>query len=245
VSSPNVFLSKSDAAYAEIRKRILSGELAPGSVLAQYELAESLHMSITPLREALRRLRGEGLVDLDVHRDARVAPLHAAEARELFEIRMALDPLAAELAAQRRTDADIDALRAAVRRLLPVTRRWGEEALTAHHAFHRALYLASHNENLIAMLDALWDKSDRYRRMGLDLPPGEEPRLRDHAEHETMMNLVIDGDAAAVGRLMRDHIRLSLTAAAIDALDSPGAVQPETARPQEAEEAGEPETRES
>jgi DNA-binding GntR family transcriptional regulator len=221
VSGPNVFLTKSDAAYAEVRRRILSGELAPGSVLAQYELAESLAMSITPLREALRRLKGEGLIELDVHRDARVAPLHASEARELFEIRMALDPLAAELAAQRRTDADIAALREAAGSLLPVTRKWGEEALVAHHAFHRALYRASHNHNLIAMLDSLWDKSDRYRRMGLELPPGEEPRLRDHTDHEKMMTLVIDGDADAVGRLMRDHIRLSLTAAAIDALAPP------------------------
>src|SRR3954471_18567517 len=119
MSRPNVFLSKSDAAYAEIRERILSGALAPGSVLAQYELAESLHMSITPLREALRRLRGEGLVELDVHRDARVAPLHVNEARELFEIRLSLDPLGAELAARRRTLADLKAMRESVAQLLP------------------------------------------------------------------------------------------------------------------------------
>ena len=56
-------------------------------------------MSITPLREALRRLRGEGLIDIDVHKNTRVTPLSATEARELFEIRMALDPAAAELAA--------------------------------------------------------------------------------------------------------------------------------------------------
>lgn len=221
MSGPNVFLTKSDAAYAEVRRRILSGELAPGSVLAQYELADSLAMSITPLREALRRLKGEGLIELDVHRDARVAPLHAAEARELFEIRMALDPLAAELAARRRTDDDIQALRDTARRLLPVTRNWGEEALVAHHAFHRALYRASHNDNLIGMLDGLWDKSDRYRRMGLELPPGEEPRLRDHTEHQTMMDMIIEGDAEGVGRLMRNHIALSLTAAAIAALEDP------------------------
>lgn len=222
MTSPNVFLSKSDAAYAEVRRRILSGELAPGSVLAQYDLAEQLSMSITPLREALRRLKGEGLVELDVHRDARVAPLHAAEARELFEIRLALDPLATELAARRRTGEDVAALHETAGKLLPVTRQWGEEALVAHHAFHRALYRASHNENLIGMLDGLWDKSDRYRRMGLELPPGEEPRLRDHAEHQTLMQLVIDGSAEEAGRLMRRHIEQSLTAAAIAALEDAG-----------------------
>lgn len=220
MTRPNVFLSKSDAAYAEVRDRILSGELAPGSVLAQYQLAESLAMSITPLREALRRLKGEGLVELDVHRDARVAPLHAKEARELFEIRLSLDPLAAGLAAQRRTDDDIDAMRAAVGRLLPVTKKWGEEALAVHRAFHRAVYRASHNDELIGLLDSLWDRSDRYRRLGLELPPGEEPRLRDHQEHHTLLSLIIEGDSDAVSALLRDHVRLSLTASAIEALEA-------------------------
>jgi DNA-binding GntR family transcriptional regulator len=219
MSAPNVFSTKSDAAYAEVRRRILAGELAPGSVLDQYRLSESMGMSITPLREALRRLRGEGLIDIDVHKDTRVAPLTSTEARELFEIRMALDPAAAELAAQRRTNADITIMRNAARQLVPVTRTWGEKGLLAHSAFHRSLYVASHNDNLVAMLDGLWDKSDRYRRLGLMLPSGAENRERDFIEHRKMMEMVIDQDAQGVGDLMRQHIRLSLAVAAIDALD--------------------------
>jgi DNA-binding GntR family transcriptional regulator len=219
VAAPNVFSTKSDAAYAEVRRRILAGELEPGSVLDQYELSESMGMSITPLREALRRLRGEGLIDIDVHRDTRVAPLNATEAQELFEIRMALDPAAAELAAQRRTDADIRILQNCAKHLVPVTRTWGEKGLLAHSAFHRAIYTASHNNNLIGMLDGLWDKSDRYRRLGLMLPSGAEARERDFAEHHAMMEMIIDRDAPGVADLMRQHIRLSLTALAIDALD--------------------------
>src|SRR6476469_6619863 len=107
MSSPNLFSTKSDDADAEVRRRILAGDVAPVSVLDQYLLSDQMGMSITPLREALRRLRGEGLIDIDVHKNTRVAPLSAAEARELFEIRLALDPAAAELAAKRRTDADI------------------------------------------------------------------------------------------------------------------------------------------
>ncbi|MGW3625212.1 GntR family transcriptional regulator [Streptomyces sp. NPDC000880] len=222
MNGPNVYLSKSDAAYAEVRRQILSGALAPGSRLAQYDLAESLNMSITPLREALRRLRGEGLIDLDTHRDARVARLDAVEARELFEIRLSLDPLAVELAAQRRTDADITAMRTTVELMLPVTKRWGEEGLLAHRDFHQALYRASHNDTLIRMLDDLWDKSDRYRRMGLHLPPGDEPRMRDFEEHRQVMDLVIAGDAAGATALMRSHIQHSLTSSAIEVLEGPG-----------------------
>jgi DNA-binding GntR family transcriptional regulator len=219
MTSANVFSSKSDVAYAELRRRILAGTLPPGSRLAQYELAEAMNMSITPLREAIRRLSSEGLIDLDAHRDARVASMSATEARQLFEVRLSLDPSAAALAAARRTDADVAAMRAAVARLLPVTRAWGEEALAAHRAFHKALYLASHNDVMIRMLDDLWDKSDRYRRVGLELPPGDEPRTRDHREHHELFDLVVAGDAAGAAALMREHIERSLTSSAIAALE--------------------------
>ncbi|WP_368680921.1 GntR family transcriptional regulator [Rhodococcus opacus] len=171
----NVYSSKGDVAYGELRRLILSGELAPGSRLAQYELADSLKMSITPLREAIRRLSSEGLVEMDSHRDVRVAQMSAQEARQLFEVRLSLDPTAAELAAARRTDQDILFMRSALSRLVPVTRQWGEEGLQAHREFHRALYVASHNDVLIRLLDDVWDKSDRYRRVGLELLPETNP----------------------------------------------------------------------
>ncbi|MEU3983455.1 GntR family transcriptional regulator [Streptomyces sp. NPDC026672] len=220
MASPNLFLSKSDLAYAELRGRILTGDLPAGSRLAQYELADSLNMSITPLREAIRRLSSEGLVEVETHRDVRVSTMSSAEARELFEVRLSLDPTAAELAAGRRTEEDLAVMRAAVDRLLPVTRQWGEEALTAHRAFHQALYRASHNEVLCRLLDDLWDKSDRYRRLGLELPPGDGPRTRDLEEHHRLVDLVEEGRAAEAARLMRDHITHSLTATAISALEN-------------------------
>ncbi|MEK8173740.1 GntR family transcriptional regulator [Streptomyces sp. M19] len=88
MAGQNLFLSKSDLAYAELRDRILSGTLPAGSRLAQYDLAESLNMSITPLREAIRRLSGEGLLTVDTHRDVRVSAMNAPEARQLFEVRL-------------------------------------------------------------------------------------------------------------------------------------------------------------
>ena len=69
------------------------------------------------------------------------------------------------------------------------------------------------------MLDGLWDKSDRYRRLGLMLPSGAEPRMIDFVEHRKMMEIVIARDAAAAEALARRHIQHSLTASAIDALE--------------------------
>src|SRR5215212_7275999 len=115
-----LYVTKSDYAYTRLREGVLSGELAPGTVLNQANLAKTIGVSTTPLREALRRLKAEGLVELDAHRDARVTELKAEEARDLFEVRRSLDPLAAALAAQRRTKADIAEIREALQGLEPL-----------------------------------------------------------------------------------------------------------------------------
>ena len=92
--------------------------------MAQYDLAEQIGMGITPLRAAIRRLRGEGLIDLDNHKYARVSPISVAEVRQMFEVRLVLEPTSATPAAQRRTEIDIATMRDAVDRLLSVTRQW-------------------------------------------------------------------------------------------------------------------------
>jgi DNA-binding GntR family transcriptional regulator len=219
MSITNVFSSKGSLAYNELRQLILSGGLAPGSRISQYELADNMQMSITPLREAIRRLSSEGLIIMDTHRDSRVADMSAAEARELLEVRLSLEPSATELAASRRTDADIDAIRTAAEKLLPVTRVWGEDAITAHREFHRAVYAASHNATMIKLLDDLWDKSDRYRRIGLELPSGDEPRTIDLNQHHQILELIIAQDGAAAAELARVHIANSLTASVTGALE--------------------------
>jgi DNA-binding GntR family transcriptional regulator len=94
-----LYATKSDFAYRRVREMILSGELEPGGVINQAILAREIGISTTPLREALRRLKQQGLVELDAHRDARVTELSAEEARDLLEVRRSLDPLAASLAA--------------------------------------------------------------------------------------------------------------------------------------------------
>lgn len=209
------FTSKADVAYAEIRQQILEGRLEAGSKLLQYELAEALGISITPLREAVRRLSGEGWIVLDAHRNARVAAMDFDEAREIFEARRALEPAAVALAAARRTGSDIARMTTALENLLPVTREWGETALAAHREVHEALYRAAHNDVMARMLSDLWDKSDRYRRVGLQLPPGGEPRTRDFDEHHELVRLVIAGEGDAASTLMASHIDHSLTAAAL------------------------------
>jgi DNA-binding GntR family transcriptional regulator len=212
-------LTKADYAYSEVRERIVSGALPHGAVLNQEALAAELDVSTTPLREAMRRLSSEGLVVLGAHRDARVAPLTAAEARSLFEIRQQLDPLAVRLAAERRDEVDRARIREAAASLEPLDAGSGLAALEAHRAFHAALYRASHNELLVGLLDSLWDKADRYRRVALEArEDSSDDRARVQAEHQAVMAAVLDGDPDAAEEHMRHHVAGSLGRRAIDVL---------------------------
>lgn len=219
MSATSTFSSKGAMAYSELRRRIVSGELKPSSRLSQYDLAEEMGMSITPLREAIRQLASEDWVEMDTHRDVRVSPMSGSEARQLVEVRLSMEPVATQLAALRRTDRDIEEMKRTAAELLPVTRTWGEEAVAAHRAFHRAIYVASHNDVMIRLLDDLWDKTDRYRRVGLELPAGNEPRTLDLNQHYEILDLVIAGDAMSAAELSHAHIVNSLTAAVTGALE--------------------------
>lgn len=212
------FVTKGDYAYAEVHRMILSGELGPGTAINQEALASRIGVSTTPLREALRRLKSEGWVRLDAHSDARVAELTAAEARDLFEVRITLDPRAAGLAAERRTPQDVAVMSQTAERLRPLIGGSDESVLLAHRQFHAAIYRASHNAMLVDMLESVWDKVDRYRRFGLDLVDASETRLRDYHDHFTLMQAVVDGDRQRAESIMRDHVSASVTARVADEL---------------------------
>ena len=215
------FATKSDLAYTRVRELILSGALAAGAVLPQAALARQIGMSTTPLREALRRLKQEGLVELDAHRDARVRPLDATEARDLLELRRSLDPLAASLAAQRHTEGDLDDIRAALDGLEALSTSPSLGQLESHHRFHAAIHRASHNALLIDVLDGLWVKTDRYRRHGLETGRTEEEQSARATEHRLLFEAVRDGEAETAAELMHRHVETSLGARSADRLAGP------------------------
>ncbi|MFC9979196.1 GntR family transcriptional regulator [Gordonia sp. NPDC127522] len=219
MTTPGGMFTKNDYAYAELQRRILTGVLPAGAVIPQAKLAAEIGVSTTPLREAIRRLSAEGMVELEAHRDARVTPVSADEARHLYQVRENLDPLAAALAAQTRTAADIAAISNAFDRLSPIASASDLDALVRHREFHRAVYRASGNPVLIDILERLWDKADRYRVIGLS-HRGDSPddRSRVTAEHRAIMEAVADGDAERADAVMREHIGNSLGRRAIDAL---------------------------
>jgi DNA-binding GntR family transcriptional regulator len=181
-------------------------------VINQALLAKEIGISTTPLREALRRLMQQGLVELDAHRDARVTQLDAEEARDLLEVRRSLDPMAASLAAERRTKEDLAEMRASLEGLDALPTNPTMAQLIAHRRFHTAIYRASHNAMLIEMLDGLWDTADRYRRHGLQVERSVEERAMKANEHRLLFQAIEEGDAETAGDVMRAHIQTSLGA---------------------------------
>jgi DNA-binding GntR family transcriptional regulator len=206
--------TKAEVAYGLVREQILRGDLAPGGVIQQGQLARDLGISTTPLREALRRLMSDGLVELDAHRDARVTALTAEEARDLVELRRSLDPLAAGLAAERRTRADLETIRATAAELTPLRGRPNAEELGTHRRFHHAIYSASQNDLLVQTLDGLWDKADRYRRLALTVDRSQADLDRTEAEHQALVDAIAAGDAETAATVMRGHVDASLGARA-------------------------------
>jgi DNA-binding GntR family transcriptional regulator len=224
--------TKAEVAYGLVREQILRGELQPGAVIQQGSLARELGISTTPLREAMRRLMSDGLVELDSHRDARVSTLNAEEARDLVEVRRSLDPLAAGLAAERRTRGDLELIRTTATALAPLRRDPKSEELSTHRRFHHAIYSASHNELLVQTLDGLWDKADRYRRLALTGGRSQEDLDRTHAEHLALVEAVAAGDAETAAAVMRDHVDASLGARAASRLGTALGGTLQNARPE-------------
>jgi DNA-binding GntR family transcriptional regulator len=220
-----LFATKSDFAYTRVRELILSGELEPGAVINQAILARQIGISTTPLREALKRLKQQGLVELDAHRDARVTPLDPEEARDLLEVRRALDPLAASLAADRRTKQDVAEMRAALEGLEALASNPTVQQLVAHRRFHAAIYRASHNARLAETLDGLWDTADRYRRHGLQVERSAEEIATKANEHTLLFEAIVEGDGATAADVMRAHIQTSLGAKSAWRLAKPAATQ--------------------
>src|SRR5690242_8271172 len=198
VAGPAAYRSKADVAYDQLRAAILAGDLPAGTALKQEQLALDLGVSTTPLREALRRLESEGFVNMPPHRDAVVAPLDADELLALYEVREELDSLAAGLAAERYDDADAEAMAEAAARLGDD----GRDPVVANRALHASIYRASHNPVLIAQLDSLWDRSDRYRIAIRGI--ARHPEVIE--SHRAIVATVLSRDANAAAAKMRVHI---------------------------------------
>lgn len=173
-----------EKAFAMLHDAIIVGELHPGERLPIGDLAEAMHLSQMPIREALRRLDADGLVENIPHRGASVAGLTIEELLEVYDARLLLELPAIEGAAERFTAGDEREVATSLDRLEDATER-GEKALAlnAHTAFHFGLYRASGSRWLPRLISPLWDNAERYRVAALGGSLGLfETRAREHRD---------------------------------------------------------------
>lgn len=193
--------SAAEMAHAALRAAILSLALPPGVALDRAALARRLGVSQTPLREALIRLRAEGLVEVVPQSATRVARISLAAAREGQVLRLAV-----EVELLRRLAARPDpALAAALRGICAAMDAAPDEHSfhAADEAFHDALYRAAGVPGLRAVVTARGAEMERLRRLHL-LRPGKAARVR--ADHEALARAVAAGDAAAAEATIRAHL---------------------------------------
>ncbi|WP_067822968.1 GntR family transcriptional regulator [Actinomadura kijaniata] len=195
-----------DVAYAELRRMILSGDVAAGSRLGEAELAGTLGLSRTPVREALQRLDADGLVEVLPHRGARVVRWTAADLAEIFELRGLLEPYAAARAARRGVPADaLDEL-AACCEAMEAAAAEGDFRRVAelNDRFHGRVIALSGNGRLPAMLTSVvhaplvLDTFRRYDAAALD---------RSMHHHRELVAALRAGDPVWAEAVMRSHIR--------------------------------------
>lgn len=196
-----------DRVYAALRERISDGDLVRGTKLRQEALAEELGVSRTPLREALRRLAAEGLVEFHPNRGAHVTEISTEDVRSAYEARLIVEPGAARIAATRRTPDHLDALRRAVEAQRAATDQLASYA--ASRAFHLALVRASGNDYLIRLAETLWVPGLAQAIYERQI---EQPQLlvNDLAEHERIAGAVAAGDVELAEALTRQHINAAL-----------------------------------
>jgi DNA-binding GntR family transcriptional regulator len=151
-----------------LRQLIVEGTLAPGERIFENELAQELGISRTPLREALSQLETEGLVHFSARRGAVVAGLSAAEMREEFQIRAALESLAIRLAGAHLTGEDIKQLRHELQYMTDALGRGDRAAFREHHRlFHMTIFNATQAPRLTRMLANLLESGERYEQLEL------------------------------------------------------------------------------
>jgi DNA-binding GntR family transcriptional regulator len=181
--------SLSDEAYAQIRSMIISCQLRPGSVISEIELMSQLEMGRTPIREALRNLANEKLIEVYPRRGMFVAGL---------EIQ------AAGLAAERASATDKSVIDQLIKEIDAIKGEPKMEKLIhLDQRIHHQIYAATHNDFLVSTLDQYYAHALRIWFMALDRVSELEEAI---IEHRALLQSILDGDKKAAERAMREHI---------------------------------------
>jgi len=196
-------ISRSEFVFASLRDAIWEGRFAPGERIPEEEIAHSLGVSRTPVRDALRRLQERGMLVVGAGRSLVVAELTKQQVLELYAMREILEGSAARFAAQHANEAEIDLLH----RVLDEFDKHQADArmlVSLNRRFHRAICEAAHNRYLIATLDGMHDALALLHGNTFRVP---NRRSKSDAEHRRIVLAIERRNADEAEKAARDHVR--------------------------------------
>ena len=190
--------------FESLREAIIEGRLKPGERLMEMQLADEMGVSRTPVREAIRKLELEGFVVMIPRKGAYVSGISVKDIVEVFEVRAALEAMAAGLAAERITDIELEELERALVQITEVSDKDDFEAIVETDTnFHDLIYRACRNERLVQIITHLKEQIQRFRTTSLAQPG----RLRDaQSEHRSIVEAISERNVEMAQSLAREHI---------------------------------------
>lgn len=200
----NAYLPLRDVVFQTLRQAILKGELQPGERLMEIKLAESLGVSRTPIREAIRKLELEGLVVMIPRKGAAVANITEKDTKDVLEVRRTLEMFAVEVACDRITEEQLVELKKAAKEF--EASKGSMDLIRIAETdmnFHEIIYEATQNERLVQMLNNLRENMYRYRIEYLKDPNYYDSLVKEHQE---ILGAIEKKDKEHARKCMRDHI---------------------------------------
>ncbi|MEU6114264.1 GntR family transcriptional regulator [Streptomyces sp. NPDC047117] len=193
----------------ELRQMIISGELQPGSSLSEMTLSENFGVSRTPIREALKQLQIEGLVQVRPRVGTFVAVPSRREVTELFQMKELLEGAAARLLALRGRVPEVDRLQATMQEADEAVRAGDAERYAELvHEFHELIVVGADNSKLVAHYRTLMNQLAYTRLVRTSLAQPGRLSESDH-EHHRVLDLILAKDGDGAERVMREHVRRS------------------------------------
>ncbi|HEX2136449.1 MAG TPA: GntR family transcriptional regulator [Microvirga sp.] len=195
--------------HGHLRELLMSGELAPGQKMSLRSIAETLGVSMMPVREAVARLVADQSLEVLPNRAVRVPLMTLAKFRELTTVRLAIEGFAARQAARNRTCNDVAAMRSFEQAFLAEARNpqpRAEHAVRANKELHFAVYRASGLPSLVGIIEGLWLKIGPVLNLDLKLSP-ERLRTGGAVEFHRRLVAAVEGrDPAAAQAALVDDI---------------------------------------
>ncbi len=191
-------------AYDLIWEKITTLELPPGAPINEQRLADEFAMGVAPVREALKWLAHENLVEVTERHGIYVADVNVEDLQQLSEMRLSLESLSARLAAQRVEADDLVVLHALRKQQAAVTPEEARELFDLDHRFHQAVAAAAHNRYLAQTLERLFGLSRRLWYLAL---PHLEFLPSSVEKHVDLVEAIESGEADRAEAIMREHVK--------------------------------------